>query len=1025
MPEAEIRVGVLLCPDKQLEGESPHSSWPCPAGLKVTFQKKGTPPADAGEAVTGPNGLATSPELEHGVYTVRVDPGAKLVSWTPVPAAFDVDTRKTKKRHSVKLVPPAGRRLLPLLLCHEGQDGKPIPLGNAEILIKVPGGAPAPFHSHGDGHAYALVPHGKPTVEVEFKTVPGRQKNFEPPDKTVTFRAPEPTESVVEIPQFVYSVTARRAPVRGITIIPTIEVRPGHAPPLTGATVVAELHATSSQAVRHTRTLGSAETEVHFPNLDPGVYKVTVSPPASFNGWPIKAGQKSVEPHYLHSGEHFQQDVKFDFQTEKINGYVQAPQGKALDQELRLEIYGPDGSIAVTAGAGPFTAEVPSSAPLKVRLAPGPAPTVGEMPLQMSPPEQDVAPPPNVTTVVLEYKHAITGQAVDEHGDPMPGAVVALFDGKDVVASAVAGDHGYFIAGVKGAGDYFVAVQTEGGEPLTRRPVRVQSTADVGKVAARSRGAVGASGGRAGPDGARSDRASDSLAREAFTDLAAYPVLTEEITTGGTVPAPRDSGPGPGYGQTVDQVIRDVLGWRPGGDVTGFQAALAGAFQLREVEGHTEWSWQQRGYAVQADMGGLTGAQASIYARAKSALDQVQPLLTGLTPLDPALYPPQDLEAIRTVVTAELAELVTELSFEGGPRIQRVDELFGLLTGDTTAVVNPNPDQVQGQLGILRQRFGLTPDKVTTLDEERVVTNFRIVVEQVLALQSSWQTDRGLLSGVGAQTSLGTILILLSRSLEAVGDSVDELNFTLDSVFIDAAQRQVVELRFAGVPVNVPRLPLNGAKSPETFAPDEPPLLLSDLLDWVIRASRDEGPRLIQDAGKDGVLAFAPVLERLRLLIHATGKLAGHGGALPAGMRTPRVERALSVLAGQLDEAANLARLVRRDGAPEISAVWLIGSPDKPLVPLAKTPTTHLIWVAMVGSNFRGPASAVLTAEGRADLPAISAATGPYVPTPSLAYAQFANPFLVSNNAGTTWVVSLTNNDATQSNQIEVLQVPL
>ena len=115
----------------------------------------------------------------------------------------------------------------------------------------------------------------------------------------------------------------------------------------------------------------------------------------------------------------------------------------------------------------------------------------------------------------------------------------------------------------------------------------------------------------------------------------AYPVLTEEVSTTG-IPAPAPvaglAAAGAGYGQVVDQAMRDVLGWRPGGDVSGFQAALTGAFQLREVEGHTVWTWQQRGYAVQADMGALTGAQASIYARAKSALDQILPLLASLTP---------------------------------------------------------------------------------------------------------------------------------------------------------------------------------------------------------------------------------------------------------------------------------------------------------------------------------------------------------------------------------------------------------
>jgi Carboxypeptidase regulatory-like domain len=290
--------------------------------------------------------------------------------------------------------------------------------------------------------------------------------------------------------------------------------------------------------------------------------------------------------------------------------------------------------------------------------------------------------------VALEFQHGVTGQAVDERGHPMPGVVVALYRRKDFVASAVADDNGRFLAGVTAAGDYDVAVQTEGGEPLTRTPVSVQSLANVGKVVFRLRGTAGGGSAYGGNGG------NGSLPREAFTDLATYPVLTEEITTG-RVPAPSDGGGGLGYGQTVDQALRDVLGWRPSTDTTGFQAALAGAFPLRQVEGHTEWTWQQRGYAVQADMGALTGAQASIYARATSALDQIQPLLAGLIPIDPALYPPQDLEAIRTVVSSELTELVSELGIEGGPRIQRVNELFRLLLGEDGGRADMNPDRAQ------------------------------------------------------------------------------------------------------------------------------------------------------------------------------------------------------------------------------------------------------------------------------------------------------------------------------------------
>ena len=538
---------------------------------------------------------------------------------------------------------------------------------------------------------------------------------------------------------------------------------------------------------------------------------------------------------------------------------------------------------------------------------------------------------------------------------------------------------------------------------VTRHRVSVASVNDVGDMAFRRRRTPGGNGSAPsqGQSGGTSS-AADPLVREDLTDLASYPVLTEEITTTGA-PAPADGGrPGTGYGQAVEQVMRDVLGWRPSADVGGFQAALAGAFQLKEVEGHTEWKWQQRGYAVQADMGALTGAQASIYARAKSALEQIQPLLAGLTPLNPALYPPQDLETIRTVVTAELTELVSELGIEGGPRIQRVDQLFDELLGPSGNPPNMDPDRVRGQIGLLRDRFGLTVDQVKTLDEERIVTNFRVVVDQALALNASWRTDRDLFSrdvfsGKASQTSFGTTLIWLSRSLEAVSESVDDLNFALDSVFVDAAQRQVIELRFGHGSAGV----RSGLPSPGR--PGEVPIILSDLLDWVVRACRDEGPRMIQDAGKDGVVAFSRVLRELQKLVRGTIQLSLTDRRLPDGLRTPRVKRAFQVLAKQLREAANLASSVRRDEAPEITAAF----PQPATGRAGSQVPVHLF-----GHNFGTGASAVFRS-GSTERPAQQTE----VVQPNFAVALFSGSWM---KFGETGRLSLINEDGTRSNEVEV-----
>src|SRR5262245_50000307 len=99
-------------------------------------------------------------------------------------------------------------------------------------------------------------------------------------------------------------------------------------------------------------------------------------------------------------------------------------------------------------------------------------------------------------------------------------------------------------------------------------------------------------------------------------DLTTFPILTEEVTlpadpgrsgmTAGTAP----------LSQKVDLTLREILGWRPrNNDPRGFLASLGQAFEIKHVEGHTEWMWRPRTYAAEADLGAITGAQASIYSR--------------------------------------------------------------------------------------------------------------------------------------------------------------------------------------------------------------------------------------------------------------------------------------------------------------------------------------------------------------------------------------------------------------------------
>jgi hypothetical protein len=997
MANSKIRVEVALCPDEVLHGADPDMTWPRPAGLKVSFDEVGSAhPPDTTE--TNSKGLAVSRELTPGSYEVNLD-RAEFAGWAAKgKLPFKVDVEKAKHRQLIVLTPPSDHRLVPLLLRSNGNEVDTVPISRAKVTMTAlaPADWDDEFPAHEDGHVYALVPHkdakGKKIrrvkVKLAGKRVDGRL--FEPVYEEITVGIPEPAQELVEEPVFYYEAAEpQRKPFRGISVEPKIKDLSGKEVPLTGARVAVELQ--NPGAAPRVQTLEKDEKEVRFSNLESGVYLITVTPPPVFDGWPIKAKPKQIGPHYLHANDHLHEEVR-PFQFEQINGIVVVPDDdpddRPVDSDIDLVLFGPDGSAQVTAKSGKFAVMPPSDPPLQVNLASGSVPTTsGGIPLEMRTPDQEVKPPGQITKVELQYKNAIIGRAVDESGMPMSKALIVVYQGKEEVARTVARDNGDFTVGLKASGNYSIAIQTEGGRPVTQTPVSVRSRYRMEEDLKFRRWEPPGQVGSPRDGGLRDGSGPVPTTLEAVTDLAAYPVLTEGVTTTGP-PAPGygRTGAGAEYGQVVEQVVRDVLGWRPSTDVNGFQAALTGAFQLREVEGHTEWTWQQRGYAVQADMGALTGAQASIYARAKSALDQILPLLAGLTPLNPALYPPQDLETIRTVITTELQELVSELALEGGPRIQRVDELFGLLLGDRIGSRNLNPDVVQGQLGKLRDRFGLTVDQIETVEHDRIVTNFRIVVEHVLALQASWSTDRDLLTPLDPRASFGTILVWLSRSLEAVCESVGDLEFAMDSVFVDAAQRQVIDLNLPG----------------------EKALLLSDLLDWVRRATRDEGPRIIQDAGKDGVFAFAPVLRKLRDLVRKTRHAGRHDNSLPHGLRTPRVDRAFQVLVEQLEEAARLASHVRSDLPPQITSAEVDEVTGDP------------IGVLLTGTNFQRGARAFLIPQDREELPEVHS-RGVRVTPPGFAVATFRNPRTIPGGATARWLIVMVNPDGAQSDEVEAV----
>jgi hypothetical protein len=449
----------------------------------------------------------------------------------------------------------------------------------------------------------------------------------------------------------------------------------------------------------------------------------------------------------------------------------------------------------------------------------------------------------------------------------------------------------------------------------------------------------------------------------------AFPLMTTD-----GISRPASQGSAGDQGPVVSAAIRDVLGWRPRvQDPKAFTSALAASFELSTFEDHVVAKYVPRGVAVQADLGGVTGGQASLYLRAKAAHEQITRMLDSLQPLRTDADP-EDCEAYRGLVRDSVRRIVMEFGREGGPRVPLVDSAFSVLTGYQPTVATPpvsasrrtvgptrrrrrslsssfsptgsfglfggkstgsvpvavaeiDPDTVPGQLGALRDRFGLDDDHVNNVDEEKKRTSFFTLVELITDLQRSWDLRRLDFTLAAGSGFLGTDLVQISRLLAAASEQVDEFEAVLDSVLVSGAERQTVVLdKTTG-------------------------LTLDDLVQWLRVFVTEDGPNIIRDAGRDGLVSsFTPTAVALlltlrdklvRLLVPCCGPSCSSGcqcgsrgqvaciplgccTKLPPGMYSGRVKIAVSTLCGLVERlTAKALRIGRFAGAVllDVSAV--------------------------------------------------------------------------------------------------------
>jgi hypothetical protein len=494
-------------------------------------------------------------------------------------------------------------------------------------------------------------------------------------------------------------------------------------------------------------------------------------------------------------------------------------------------------------------------------------------------------------------------------------------------------------------------------------------------------------------------------ATSAVEDAVAYPLLTEQVSfpiPSGGMPAGGAYGPAPSSGSVtamVSKAVSDVLGWKANpADPKGFVGALSQSFDLANVEGHVEATWVPRGYAVQTDIGGgITGAQASLYTRAKAALDSAMPLLNGLYPLDPDADP-EYVKALREMARSQMTEIVKELGTVGGPSVLRVNTYFQILLGPQNinftnpSPINFDPDKVQGTLGTLRDTYGIyfqgNPFS-NSIEDEQDITNFRIISDHLTSLLQSWISNgQFFILGLRNQPAFfGTQLVLLSRQFSVIGETVNEVRFALDSVFIGPSERQTLLLQFSDPTLT-------------------PAIFLEDLLREIEDFASDEGPRLLQDGGRISVANnILPVIKTYRHMVREAHKPT-NARSLPDGYRTVRVQRTLDDLHDQLHELSRLAEAVTQQvPAPIEEPEFAVKSVYPPVVDASTLSSGQQnVPVVVTGVGFQHGAKINF---GDPKSPAI---VDPTSTSATVLIANLANA-LAKATAGAAYPVTVTNPD--------------
>ncbi|WP_305786602.1 hypothetical protein [Symbioplanes lichenis] len=444
------------------------------------------------------------------------------------------------------------------------------------------------------------------------------------------------------------------------------------------------------------------------------------------------------------------------------------------------------------------------------------------------------------------------------------------------------------------------------------------------------------------------------------------------------------NGPATGGAGIVDAAIESVLGAKPenGKD---FEALLVRAFETKEYNGRTELYYRRpsTGGLITANGGGaLTGAQATIVARATASRDAIYRNLDPLQPLE--LVPDEDqIRDVRALVHTTLDQVVVELSYPGGPNIDRVDQLLSEFAGEAAVLGNPpvavTADTAEGLLGRLRDVFGMIRENISSVRDEQIFTTFGTIVSDGAALVSAWIADRVFLDPLaGGRPFLGTQIVQIERGLSVVVRAVEETRDTLVRAEVERAETEL--------PV------LSNGRS----------VSLGSVLDWVEAFGRTGADRL-RLGGQDGIASFA---EEADTLDDALGDVIASLPVPPAGTFTlsgvgsTPVRSSLTTLQDRVREVRTLALRLLPDVEVLDVQVALRRSP-------LQADGTRL-WpglqdaLVITGSGFSPAADVVLTGKSSQTFPSVVPASDEELLVPiTAAAAKDLKELTVSRPGGT------------------------